>query len=441
MTNYYLTMRNSFAKYYVFSKALFVNLKEKGFFHLLSSKYLIRFIGFGSQLFVIKFLSPLELGQIKTIQSFLGIAALAATFGFNTSVLKLCSEKNDYETKAAIFKNNYFYSLFSLTISMAAIFFLAKFKVLSPDDNINYWLPIFALSLPASAFIAIAGNYLQALKKIKTLAKTQAAFSLIGFVSLTVLTYSFGFIGFVISTLFMSYIGVPILYRILKEYLKSGPIDKEIKKRSVIYAVWSFAANLVGTLSGYLDIFILNFVLLDRADLGYYGVAAVFLLALTQITQSLTEIAAPYLSEKSNDKKEFYRVLFKYEKILFIVSFILTLSTIFVLPFFISFVYGPSYSLSGTLFQILAIRFFLNSSFTLFGISVLAVGKMNYNFLSTALAVPINFAITYYFAVNYGAIGAAIGQVFAALVTLAFRFPISIYALKKHFNEISTNKQ
>jgi len=295
--------------------------------------------------------------------------------------------------------------------------------------------------LPASAFIAIAGNYLQALKKIKTLAKTQAAFSLIGFVSLTVLTYSFGFIGFVISTLFMSYIGVPILYRILKEYLKSGPIDKEIKKRSVIYAVWSFAANLEGTLSGYLDIFILNFVLLDRADLGYYGVAAVFLLALTQITQSLTEIAAPYLSEKSNDKKEFYRVLFKYEKILFIVSFILTLSTIFVLPFFISFVYGPSYSLSGTLFQILAIRFFLNSSFTLFGISVLAVGKMNYNFLSTALAVPINFAITYYFAVNYGAIGAAIGQVFAALVTLAFRFPISIYALKKHFNEISTNKQ
>lgn len=435
MNEAYVILKTKLKESYLWLANFAHNLQAKGFFHLLSSKYILRFVGFGSQLLVIKFLTATELGQIKTIQSYLAVAALFATFGFNTSILKLCSEKIEPDLKAAIFKYNLKSSFLFLGITLLAVFLFSKFKILSPDDNINFWLPIFALSLPATSFIALAGNYLQALKQIKTLAKTQITFSFLGFVSLVGLTYLFGFLGFAISTLFMSYIGIPILLNILKDYLKSSSIPAELKKRSLSYASWSFAANLAGTISAYLDIFILNYILLDREELGYYGIATIFLLALTQITQSLTEIATPYLSEKSNDKIEFYRVLKKYEKILIISSFAITISAFFLIPFFIVLVYGQNYALAGTIFQILAVRFLINSSFTLYGIATLAVGKMKYNFISTALAVPINFIITYVFAMNYGVIGAAIGQTFSAFVILLFRFPISLFALKKHFEE------
>lgn len=68
------------------------DILNKGFFHLLSANFIIGFLGFGSQLLVAKFLTPVELGQIRTMQSFIGVATILAGFGFNTAVLKLCSE-------------------------------------------------------------------------------------------------------------------------------------------------------------------------------------------------------------------------------------------------------------------------------------------------------------------------------------------------------------
>lgn len=77
------------------------NIREKGFSHHLSANVIIVFLAFGSQLLVAKFLTPSELGQIKAIQSFIGVCPILAGFGFNTAVLKLCSEKRFRE------KNSY----------------------------------------------------------------------------------------------------------------------------------------------------------------------------------------------------------------------------------------------------------------------------------------------------------------------------------------------
>jgi len=82
---------------------LFKDVEKKGFFHLVSANLIIGFLGFGSQLLVAKYLTPVELGQIKTIQAFINVATIIASFGFGISVLKLCSEKKSLEEKAYIF--------------------------------------------------------------------------------------------------------------------------------------------------------------------------------------------------------------------------------------------------------------------------------------------------------------------------------------------------
>ncbi len=61
-----------------------------------------------------------------------------------------------------------------------------------------------------------------------------------------------------------------------------------------------------------MDILLLNFFLiLDRDAFGYYTIAIVFLVPLSEAIIAVRDIALPYFSEKQGDKKEFYRVLNK----------------------------------------------------------------------------------------------------------------------------------
>jgi O-antigen/teichoic acid export membrane protein len=70
------------------------DIHSKGFFHLFSANTLIHVIEFGSQLFVAWILLADDIGRIKSLQTFASVGVIIAGLGFNTSILKLCSEKN-----------------------------------------------------------------------------------------------------------------------------------------------------------------------------------------------------------------------------------------------------------------------------------------------------------------------------------------------------------
>jgi len=74
------------------SLTILQNIRQKGFFHLLSANLLIQVVAFFSQLFVAGILSPDDIGRIKVIQTFLSIFSVVAGMGFSSSTLKLCSE-------------------------------------------------------------------------------------------------------------------------------------------------------------------------------------------------------------------------------------------------------------------------------------------------------------------------------------------------------------
>ena len=98
-------------------RSLITNIYSKGFFHLLSANYLIGFIGFASQLLVVKFLTPTEMGYIKLIQSYLAVFIIFAGFGFNTAILKICSEQIEITVKQKILFKNLIYTVFSIIVT------------------------------------------------------------------------------------------------------------------------------------------------------------------------------------------------------------------------------------------------------------------------------------------------------------------------------------
>ena len=412
---------------------LFEDIFNKGFFHLLSANFIMGFLAFGAQLLVAKFLTPVELGQIKVMQSFIWLATILAGFGFNTAILKLCSEKKSREERSIIFTQNIYYTVIPIIFVLVILFLLAKLGLLSPDKAINNWLPVYMLVIPAMTYTALVMAYLQALKKIQIMAKMQMIIRLFSVIVLVFATYVYGLVGFIFSSIFILYISSGVLFSLVKSDFK---IKRKLRagfSKSFFYAKWSVAANIVTAIGQYMDILILNYFIEDRLNFGYYSLSVIFILGMNYITATVQAIATPYFSEKSNNKQEFLRVLKKYEKLMILLAFSVTMVAFLIVPLFINVLYGSAYKPAGIYFRILLFKYFFWSCYALPGVAMVGLGKMRYNFLSGFILVIISFILTYFFIIYYGIIGAAIAQALAYFISLIVVLLMTKYVISISF--------
>ncbi|PHS40063.1 MAG: hypothetical protein COB07_04935 [Sulfurovum sp.] len=416
-------------------KNLIKSINEKGFFHLLTANYFIGFLGLTSQLFVAKFLSPIELGDIKTLQSFIAVFSVLAGFGFNTAILKMCSENIDIGRKKELFSKNIVYTLISMSIVIIFVFILANFKILSPSENVNNWFVVYILVVPSMVLTSLSIAYLQALKKIKLMATLQSAIRLFGLLLIIGSTYYFGFSGFVWSSIVSSYIALIAILYFVKDDLKQ-PSTYKLEKTNFEYAKWGVLANVVGTISMYLDILILNTFSADREALGYYSLATIFLLGLNYVTGTVQSITTPYFSEKSNNEIEFMRVYKKYYKLLSLVSIFIGLLALFIVPYLIYFIFGEDYHDAGIYFQILVFKYIFWSNFALIGIAIWSLGKIKINFYLSVMTLVISIAITFVLTYRFQEIGAAYGQVIAYFISFLVFYYIGNKIIIDHFRKL-----
>lgn len=413
---------------------LLKDIAIKGFFHLLSANLIIGFLGFGSQLLVAKFLTPIELGQIKAMQSFIVVATILAGFGFNTAVLKLCSEKRSMEERAFIFKQTFYYTAVPIVLVLVILFLLAKLRLLSPDSAVNKWLPLYMLVIPAMTYTSLIMVYLQALKRIQLMAKAQVFIRLFGFAVLVSATYFYGLVGFILSIIFVGYVALLPLFNLVKDNFKSKIKIYNVFPQSIFYAKWSVSGNAVSTIGRYMDIFMLNYLIKDRVSFGYYALSTIFILGMDYITSTAQTIATPYFSEKSSDRAEFLRVLKKYEKLMVLLAMGVSIIAFLIVPPFIKTVYGNNYAPAGSYFRVLTLKYFFWNCYALFGVAILGLGKMRYNFFFVSISVPISLILSYFFITFYGIMGAAVAQALAYFITLIIVSIMLRHVIRIHFD-------
>ena len=407
---------------------------QRGFFHLLSANVLLGFLGFGSQLLVVKYLSPVELGQIRTMQSFLAVALVVGSFGFNTAVLKLCSENRPTHERAYIFKKNFLYSLVPTTGVLLGLFVCARLNLLSPDPAISRLLPFYMFLLPASSAASMSLVYLQSQKRIQLLASVQAGIRIFGFVLLIVLTAYLGIHGYILASLAGAYLSLVPLYWIVRDVFPARVPAVDVLSISKPYALWSVAANGVLSIGQYIDIFLLNFLVSDRALLGYYGLATLFILGANYVTSTVQDITTPYFSESSHDGQLFVRMMRKYQGLLVFLSAAVACILFFLVPWIIDRVYGPPYAEASLIFRILTFKYFLWSSYAVIGVALLGLGKIQYNFLVVAISVPISAAITFAMTKLYSVHGTALAQVLAQIVSLGLTLFVGERVIRRQFH-------
>ncbi len=278
-------------------------------------------------------------------------------------------------------------------------------------------------------------TYFEALKQIKLIATIQSIIRLFGIVALIIFTYYFGFSGFVWSSVAVGYLGLIGILIFIKKDINLN-ISYPLEKRNYSYAIWSFMGNLISTIAMYLDIFILNNISEDRELFGFYSIATIFLLGLNYITSTVQTIATPYFSQKSGNELEFKRVLFKYLKILILVSVFFGIFAYFLVPIIVKFFYGDDYGAVGSFFQILVFKYIFWSGSALVGVAVLSIGEMRFNFITVVITTIIAFFITYYCGVKYGIFGVAYGQVISYFITMVFIITIGLSVINRYFRKI-----
>ncbi len=140
---------------------------QKGFFHLLSANVLIQLVAFASQLFVAGILAPADMGRIKIIQTYLSVFSIIAGMGFNTSVLKLCSENRTLSDKKSLFQSALFFTITSTIILYLLVLGLNFLNIFSTDKIIKWLIPIGLFPIISNSIFMVFISYFQATKKIK----------------------------------------------------------------------------------------------------------------------------------------------------------------------------------------------------------------------------------------------------------------------------------
>ncbi len=417
-------------------KNLIIQIKQKGFFHLLSANFLIQLVSFGSGLIVAGILTPKEVGDVRIIQTYIGVLVILAGLGLNSSTLKLVSEQHSIEHKVELFKVAFSFvvctSIFVYSISVL----FAKMGLLSSEPIIIKYFPVFAFTIPFFTVNSISTALLQGLKRIKELSYIQSTSKILSVVLIILLTWLFGIIGYGIAYVSGIMLTSFLLYYACRK-LGVGFNRVFCKKDyfATLFKHWNlakfaFLANSVGYLGTYVDIFLINYFISDREQVGYYSFAVTVLLAFRLITSTVQQITTPYFSEKMNDVKEWRRVLKKYKLLNLLLSICLLLIGWFLAPVAIDLVFVNKYSESYIFIKLLLVVWFIRNIYMLNGIGLYGLGLLNWNFYLSAGTFILNAISCLIFLNYYGIMGACYGLLPSSIIG----FFVSNYMVKKAIN-------
>ena len=409
-------------------------ITKKGFFHLFAVNGFIYIIGFVSQLFVAGILDPADIGRIKIMQTYIGFAALLGGFGFNTSLLKLASEQRSEEEKVDLLHLSMLVATVSFFLLYLVLFFLSKTSLISKDPKIAKLFPYYALFLLPLVIQTMQLAYYQAIRELKKMAVIQFYVKLISVVLILASTYLFKFEGYVAIISITGFISVISLKKGL-----SGLATKFVNLRfkfQYIIIMWKLAryallANLVGSLLYSADIYIINYLIEDRTEVGYYMFALTIISTYQIIITSIQQVAFPFFSNKSDNPVNWLKSYKKYNRLNHYLLIIVCLAGIIIIPPLIKLVFSNKYNASLNYFVFLSIAWMIHFLNSMKGTALMGYGRFDINFYISLVGLVICFPAIYFLIKLFGLKGAIIGRIIEGVIIYLSSYVVFHSFIKK----------
>lgn len=396
---------------------------KKGLLHMFSANMLNQFLGFGSLLIVTKILQPSEVGALKIIQSYVAVCLTFATFGFPASIIKFCAEIKDVRLCQYILKRSITISLFVSTVICVGVWGLNANESFSDDFFVIKWLPWYILLIIPNSTYILCLTYMQAIKNFKRMAGLQSALKCTSVFVLIIATYFAGIGGYVVAIVFMMFVSTTV---VLKQSNMSLDFGIKLKMPSGFWFLTkvSVFASILGTLCLYVDMFFLDYFIVDRDMIGYYAMSTMFIMAGTQFVGTVQNFLTPYFAEKSSDKISLWEMMLKYQSFLSLAMLIICPFIYMTAYLLIEFYYGWQYGTVLMFLSIMLVQLWLHTAYAIVGCTLLSINKEQCNVIVATFFLLIKIILSYWFINKYGMIGFVFAQAFAEIPAIILAYMI-----------------
>ena len=393
-------------------------LKNRGqfvFLSLLIGK-ITAFLGIWS---VIRLLPISEFGLLSIVASVFSIFSAFNGFGSPQSLLRFGSISNEKMEKVALssylFRKGFLYQIvLSILFFGSSVFFLEKY------ENIILVFFFFTIRLFGFYFFLHIQSHFRINEDNGTFSWVNNVVNIGGLVLLLILTYFFGFIGYLVAIAITPFISLIWIKQIP---IKFSKLDFSFKKSELLsYGLFASGTVLLSDLLFSADILLLGFFL-DETAVGNYKVAILIPANITFLSLVFIQTDFPKMAKNYKNKLFLKDYIINYYKIFLPICII-----IFTLGYFFSEnileIFGAKYLTNGIAFSILLFAFTFNMlSRNLFGNILSAVGKIKWNTIVSLLSLILLVVCSFVFVPKYLVLGMALS------LSLAMIFSGVVFAL------------
>lgn len=416
----------------------FSEIKGKGFFHLLSSNFLVQLVTYGSQILLAGFLLPEELSRVKTLQIVTDIAVIFAGAGIPIVFLSNFSRKKDENSRVEYFAQSLKVIFVTTSIVFVVFQVLAFLGLLSADLLTNEYFKIYLITIFLLTLNNLFTSYYQGQIQFKKLSSIQLISKTLSLPFILYCTYIYHTEGYIYSLLISLLVSNIWLFYGTK-VTPSLVLKLKLKKKTVHHLLqgssYSFLSQLVGQGGIYLSFLILNYFTTDRTEFGYYAFSLTLIQGLQIFVTSFQQFVIPNFSSASGtDLGQAHKMLKRFEYFYFLTSGGLVLAAYFVAPLAISYFF-PEYEGAWIYINLMLLAWGIRSFSSLRGAALIGKGLFKTNFITSAVNLLFAIPLSYFLINNYLVLGAAYAGILQAViaavtVNLAYHLKIrkAIYA-------------
>lgn len=415
---------------------IFHKLNKKGFFHLIISNYSIQLIVFSSHLLIAKIMTPNEVGIIKTIETFTGIAIVLGGGGSIFAILKLVPENKNTAIRSYLLK----YSLkYTATFSLAVFllfYILTFYGVFTTEDKTLSWLYLYSWIIIPTVLMQLLVRYYQAIDFFKRISTVIFYLKLISAAIVLGYTYFFFINGYILSMIITSSISLLMLvYDLRKDiFVKSTETFSYLKDSFLKLSKTAFISQIVDQLKLHSGFLIAYILITDNIEFGHYSFALILVQGMNVLVTSVQQFIIPKMSESTSNIKLFFIKYNLYTKRFNYFSILLFLIAQIIIPFLIFLIYGDKYDDAILLLRIMLVGWLIQALHSLTGVIFLSLGKMKFILYSSFMILILSSPVMYFLTLKYGAVGAAYSFVVHNIASYIFMTYFTRRITKKSLN-------
>lgn len=400
----------------------FKKLLKTGFFHIFTAQVINRIILFSGSVLIVRILSKTEFGVFSYANNIISLFLLLSGLGAVSGLLQFGSENRDNPQKLAAYSN---FAWKMGLLSNALICVLIVIYALFIDVNLEGAAEILLLMClyPITSYI-----HSQIEMGFRIRLQNRAFSGLIilnstivfGFTVLGAVFYQlvgmvvFAYIAYIISIAIGAFLAKKCGHANKYSYVLTYNEKKSFFKLSFVSSI----NNGISQMLYLLDIFVISIIVANAELIADYKTATIIPFGMLFVSNAIITYIYPYFASHNRDREWIRYNYYKLLKRLIVINGIIAIGMYICAPWIVEFIFGPNYIDSIEPFRILAIGYFVASTFRIpSGNILVSLRRVKFNFYNAIISGIANIILNVILITKMGPIGAAYATVAVYLIS------------------------